>query len=414
MAEERKKPYIMRKEYLDAIISFKDDQIIKVVTGIRRSGKSTLLFDIYEDYLLENGVAREQIIKVDLEPMEAKPLYNQDALYKHISDRLQSDEMNYVFIDEAQNCVGYEHVVDSLYVKKNVDVYITGSNAYMYSGELATLLSGRYVEIEMLPLSYREFVTATRKPDETLSQKYLEYVRFGGFPKVVGYNGDSRKINAYLDGIYNTIYKKDIIKRKNITNVTMFEAVMQFVLANIGNQISAKSISDYLNSCKKKTYPQAVDDFLQCLVESYIVYKAERYDVKSKEMLKSLGKYYATDIGLRNYLLGFREMDAGRVLENIIYFELLRRGYKVFIGKVDDKEVDFVAQKQEDVLYIQVAETLNGEGGREKTLQRELAPFKAIKDYNQRLLLTMDYDPNVSYDGIKHINALDFLMSEKY
>ncbi|MDR0311894.1 MAG: ATP-binding protein [Acidobacteriota bacterium] len=412
MAEERKNPYIARKEYLDWIISFKDDQIIKVITGIRRSGKSTLLFDIYADYLLENGAAGEQIIKVDLEPMEARPLYDPDVLYRHITGRLQSGRMNYVFIDEAQNCEGYERVVDSFYVKKNVDVYITGSNAYMYSGELATLLSGRYVEIEMLPLSFKEMVKAVKKPGETLPQKYLEYVKFGGFPKIADYNGDSRKINAYLDGIYNTIFKKDIIQRNKITNVPMFEAVMRFVLANIGSQISAKSISDYLNSSKRKTYPQAVDDFLKCLVESYVVYKAERYDVKSREILKSLGKYYVTDIGLRNYLLGFREMDTGHVLENIIYLELLRRGYKVFVGKVDDREVDFVAQKQDDILYVQVAETLNGEGGRAETLKRELAPFRAIKDYNQRLLLTMDYDPNTSYDGIRHLNALDFLMSD--
>ena len=414
MAEERKKPYIMRQEYLDAVVSFRDDQIVKVITGIRRCGKSTLLWDIYSDYLLENGVTEEQIIKVDLEPMEAKPLYNPDALYKHITDRLQGDRMNYVFIDEVQNCEGYEHVVDSLYIKKNIDVYITGSNAFINSGELATLLGGRSIEIEMLPLSFKEFVTATKKPDETLPQKYREFVKFGGFPKVADYNGNSRKINTYLDGIYNTIFKKDIIQRHSITNVSMFEAVMRFVLANIGSQISAKGISDYLNSNQKKTYPQAVDDFLRFLVESYIVYKAERYDVKGKEILKSLGKYYAADIGLRNYLLGFREMDTGHVLENIIYLELLRRGYQVFVGKIDDKEVDFIAKKQEDILYLQVAETLNGEGGREKTLERELAPFKAIKDYHQRLLLTLDYDPNVSYDGIKHMNALDFLMGDKF
>jgi predicted AAA+ superfamily ATPase len=390
MAEERKKPYIMRKEYIDAAASFKDDQIVKVITGIRRCGKSTLLFDIYADYLLENGVEAAQIIKIDLEPMDAKPLYDPETLYKYITNRLQSGRMNYVFIDEVQNCEGYERVVDSLYIKKNVDVYITGSNAYMYSGELATLLGGRYIEIEMLPLSFKEFSAATKKPNETLQKKYFDYVKFGGFPKVAEYGGNSRKINAYLDGIYNSIFKKDIIKRNNIKNAPMFEAVMRFILANVGSSVSAKSISDYLSSNGKKTYPQAVDDFLKCLAESYIVYKVERYDLKSKEILKSLGKYYAADIGLRNYLLGFREMDTGHILENIIYLELRRRGYKVFVGKVDDKEVDFVAEKQDDVLYIQVAETLNGEGGREKTLAREFAPFNAIMDYKQRLLLTRD------------------------
>ena len=415
MAEQRKEHYISRKNYLEQLASFKDDQIVKVITGIRRSGKSTLLFDIYYDWLLGSGVSEEQIIKVDLEPMEAKPLYNPDALYKHITDRLCPDKMNYIFIDEVQNCEGYEHVVDSLYIKKNADVYITGSNAHMFSGELATLLSGRYIEIEILPLSFKEYLEATKKPDDAMPKKYLEFVRFGAFPKVVGYNGDTKKINTYLDGLYNTIFKKDIVERNAITNVPMFEAVMRFVLANIGSPVSAKSISDYLSTNgKRKVYPQAVDDFLKCLVSSYMVYKVERYDVKGKEILKSLGKYYATDIGLRNYLLGFREMDAGHVLENIIYLELLRRGYKVFVGKVDEKEVDFVASKQDDVLYIQVAETLNGQDGRTKTMEREFAPFKAIKDYNQRLLITMDYDPNTSYDGIKHINALDFLTSEKW
>ena len=400
----------MRKNYLDELISFKNDQIIKVITGIRRSGKSTLLFDIYADYLLANGVDESQIIKVDLEPMESKHLYNSDALYKHITERLQNDRMNYVFIDEAQNCQGYEHVADSLFIKKNVDVYITGSNAHMFSGKLATLLSGRYIEIEILPLSFKEFAGATKRPDESLPEVYRRFVKFGAFPKIVDYNGDTKKINTYLDGIYNTIFKKDIIERNSITNVPMFEAVMQFVLANIGSPISAKSISDYLTSQNKKVYPQTVDDFLSAMVQSFIVYKVERFDVKGKEILKSLGKYYATDIGLRNYLLGFREMDGGHILENIVYFELLRRGYKVFVGKVDSSEVDFVAQKQDDILYIQVAETLNGEGGKKTTQEREFAPFKIIKDFRQRILITMDYDPNTDYNGIKHINALDFLM----
>jgi predicted AAA+ superfamily ATPase len=412
MAETRKQPYIRRKNYLDELISFKDDQIIKIITGIRRSGKSTLLFDIYSDWLQANGVSGEQIIKIDLEPIDAKPLYNPDVLYKHITDRLLKDKMNYVFIDEAQNCEGYEQVANSLYIKSNVDVYITGSNAYVYSGELATLISGRYVEIEVLPLSFKEFVEGTKKPDETLREKYLQYIKYGAFPKIAGYNGDTKKINTYLDGIYNTVFKKDIIERNKIANIPMFEDVMRFVFSNIGSNISAKSISDYLSSNRsgRKIYSENVADFLKYLVESYMIYRVDRYDVKGKEILKSLGKYYVADIGLRNYLLGFSGIDTGHVLENIIYLELLRRGYKVFVGKVDDKEVDFIAQKQDDVLYIQVAETLNSSGGIKATLQRELAPFRAVKDYHQRILISMDYDPNASYDGIKHVNALDFLM----
>jgi len=411
MAEERKKSYIQRQHYLDELISFKDDQIIKVITGIRRGGKSTLLFDIYSDWLLDNGISEGQIIKVDLEPMEAKPLYNADALYKHITDRIVNiDKTHYVFIDEVQNCEGFEHVVDSLYIKKNVDVYITGSNARMLSGELATLISGRYIEIEVLPFSFKEFVLATKKSDETLQQKYIQYVRFGAFPKVAEYRGDTKKINTYLDGLYNTIFKKDIINRNKITNVPMFEAVMRFVLANIGSPISAKSISDYLISQNKKIYPQAVDDFLKSLVESFMVYKAERYDVKGKEILKSLGKYYATDLGLRNYLLGFVEMDVGHVLENVIYFELLRRGYKVFVGKVEAKEVDFVAQNENGLEYYQVAASILDT----KTRERELEPLNNIKDHFPKFLITLDeYSiSNSTYNGIRVIRAIDFLLVE--
>ncbi|MCL2630584.1 MAG: ATP-binding protein [Firmicutes bacterium] len=408
MAEERKKPYIERKHYLNELISFKDDQIIKVITGIRRGGKSTLLFDIYADWLLENGVSEEQIIKVDLEPMEAKPLYNPDSLYKHITGKLLTGKMNYVFIDEVQNCEGFEHVVDSLYIKKNVDIYVTGSNARMLSGELATLISGRYVEIEVLPLSFKEFVEGTKKADETLAQKYTQYIRFGAFPKVAEYKNDSKKINTYLDALYNTIFKKDIVDRNKITNVPTFEAVMRFVLANIGSPISSKSISDYLMSQKKNVYPKTVDDFLKSLVESFMAYKAERYDIKGKEILKSLGKYYVTDLGLRNYLLGFQEMDSGHVLENIIYFELLRRGYKVFVGKVASREVDFIAENEKGVEYYQVTANMRDE----KTRERELEPLNAIKDHFPKFIITLDEYAlsNSTYNGIIVINAIDFLL----
>ena len=420
--------YINRQQYLDELISYKDDDIIKVITGIRRSGKSTLLFEIYSDWLLENGVNEEQIIKIDLELKSNEHLCNEDALYEYIKNKLAKGKKNYVFIDEVQNCKGFEKVVGSLH-KEKVDVYITGSNAYMLSGELRTFITGRYIEIEMLPLSFKEYVSCNNKitPEEMASMGrdylrhgispkkvmleglYKDYVKFGAFPKIATYKNDSKKIDTYLDGIYDSVFKKDIIDRNKISSVATFETVMKYVLANIGSPISAKSISDYLISTNKKVYPITVDEFLRYLVESYIVYKAERFDVKSKEMLKSLGKYYATDIGLRNYLLGYRdEMDKGHVLENVIYFELLRRGYKVFIGKVDNKEVDFVAMRRNETLYIQVAQTVVSED----TLKRELSPFYNIKDFHQRILITMDVDINDSYKGIKHINALDFLMQD--
>jgi predicted AAA+ superfamily ATPase len=400
--------YINRPNYLTELVSFKDDKTIKVVTGMRRCGKSTLLFDIYGDYLLSQGIDLKQIIKVNLESLENESLHEYHALYNYITKQLVSGKMNYVMIDEVQNCLEFERVVDSLYIKENVDIYITGSNAFMFSSQLATLLSGRYITIKMLPLSFKEFATTTQGPQENIRDVYSRFVKFGSMPKIIEYKNDTKMIDTYLDSLYTTVFKKDIIDRNKISNVPMFESVLKFVLANIGSPISAKSISDYLASTGKKIASQYVDEFLSYLVSSYMVYKAERYDVKSKETLRSLGKYYVTDIGLRNFLLGYRNIDTGHVLENIVYLELLRRGYKVFVGKVDDKEVDFVAQKQEEIIYFQVAETVKGEG----TLARELAPFKIIKDYYTRILLTLDNDPNVSYDGIKHINALEWCLKD--
>ncbi|MDR3264222.1 MAG: ATP-binding protein [Clostridiales bacterium] len=405
MAEAKKDSYISRKDYLEQLISYKDEQLIKVITGMRRSGKSTLLFDIYADWLADNGVTEEQIIKVDLESMESEPLYNPESLYKYITDKLIKNKPNYVFIDEVQNCKDFQKVADSLYLKKGVDVYITGSNAHMFSGELATLLSGRYVTVEILPLSFKEYLETAKDENASPEKKYRDYVRFGSLPKVAGYNGNMKKINAYLDGIYNTIFKKDIIDRNKITNVPLFEDVMKFVMSNIGSHISPKSIADYLTSNRKTVYSQTVDDFLKYLTDSYMIYKAVRFDIKGKELLKSLAKYYVTDLGIRNYLLGYRDTDTGHILENVIYLELLRKGYKVFVGKVANTEVDFVAVKQDETVYIQVAESVKEKA----VLERELAPLKAIRDFNPRLLVTMDYDLNGSYDGIKHVNALDFL-----
>ncbi|MDR3293748.1 MAG: ATP-binding protein [Clostridiales bacterium] len=406
MAEPKKDFYISRKEYLEQLISYKDEQLIKVVTGMRRCGKSTLLFDIYFDWLIKSGVSDEQIIRVDLESLEFSALYEPEALYKYVTDRLIQGKKNYVLIDEVQNCKEFQRAVDSLYIKKDVDVYITGSNAYLFSGELATLLSGRYVTIEMLPLSFKEYLEGTSGTDAPLEKKYRDYVLFGGLPKVAAYKGDMRKINSYLDGIYNTIFKKDIVDRNKIVNVPLFEDVMKFVMSNIGSPISTKSISDFLTSNRKKVYAPMIEDFLQCLIDSYMIYKAQRFDIKGKELLKSLAKYYVTDLGLRNYLLGYQDIDRGHVLENVIYTELLRRGYRVFTGKTANGEIDFVAVKQDETTYVQVAETVKAQ----ETLERELAPLRAIRDFNPRMLITLDYDLNSSYDGIKHVNALEFLM----
>jgi hypothetical protein len=400
-----KNAYIPREQYLAQLISFKDSDIIKVITGIRRCGKSTLLFEIYYDWLKGQGIADEQIIKVDLELQSNSHLLDGAKLYEYIKSKIVEGKQSYIMIDEVQNCIGFQKVVASLH-KEKFDVYITGSNAYVFSGELATYLAGRYVEIEILPLSFKEFSSATKKSDEHLNDVYKRYVTYGAFPRVISFGDDSKMIDTYIEGIYNSIFVKDIILRNKITAIPMFEMVMKFVLSNIGSPISASSISKYLESTGRKVHSQTVDDFLGYLVQGYIVYKADRYDVKGKEILRTLGKYYATDIGLRNFLLGYREMDSGHVLENIVYFELLRRSYKVFVGKVDNKEVDFIAKKKDEILYIQVADSVRAK----ETLERELAPFKMIKDFYQRILITMDNDPNVDYDGIRHINALNFLM----
>jgi uncharacterized protein len=398
---------IQRKEYINKLKAYKDKQIIKVITGIRRCGKSTLL-ELYREYLFSEGVLKEQVISINLEEIEYHGLRDYMSLYNYIKERLQKDKQTYVFIDEVQNCTEFQRAVDSLFVKKNVDVYITGSNAYMLSGELATLLSGRYIKIEMLPLSFKEYVSATDE-NINLERRFRDYLRFGGFPFILQFNNNEIFINEYLDGLYNTIFLKDIVARNNIKDNMILEDVLKFTFDNIGNISTSKKISDTLTSTGRKTSQPTVESYLSHLMNSYIVYKVNRYDIKGKEYLKSLAKYYIADIGLRNYLLGYKNMDTGHILENIIYLELLRRGYKVYVGKVDSNEVDFVAMNQKDTFYIQVSETIK----ESTTLERELAPLKAIKDYYTRMLITNDYDVNASYNGIKHINAIDFLLGDK-
>lgn len=394
---------IARTEYLDQLISFRDTQLIKVITGIRRCGKSTL-FDLYQDYLKENGVLEQQIITVNFEDANNAELLDYKVLHDTISSQLISDKMNYIFLDEIQHVAQYEKAVDSLFIKKNCDVYITGSNAYFMSGELATLLSGRYVEIKMMPLSFKEYMSSVSEQTDTL-KKYNNYLVNSSFPYTLQLK-TKREIHAYLDGIYNSIVLKDVVTRKRISDVSMLESVIRFMFDNIGNLCSPKKIADTLTSFGRKISVHTVETYLSALCDSFILYKAGRYDIKGKQYLKSGEKYYLADIGLRYYLLGKKQADLGHILENVIYLELLRRGYQVHIGKVDNAEVDFIVTNEEGIEYYQVALSVHDE----VTFQRELNSLDRINDHNPKYLLTLDYDPPASHNGIRQINALDWLL----
>lgn len=395
---------IERKEYWDRLIGFKDKHIIKVITGIRRCGKSTLL-EIYQEYLLKNGILPEQIIAINFEDYNNRALKDLTALHDFISERLVSGKKTYVFLDEIQNVTDFPVVVDSLYINKNVDLYITGSNAYMLSGEIATLLSGRYVEIEMLPLSFHEYFLSTGNSNE-LARKYIEYLENSSFPYTTELDGNQRKIYDYLSGIYDTVVLKDVVGRYKISDTMILESIIRFIFDNIGNRLSTKKISDTLNSNGRKIDVKTVEKYLTALIDTFIIYQAKRYDVKGKQYLKTLEKYYVVDIGMRGMLLGNRNFDAGHILENVIYLELLRRGYKVFVGKVDAFEVDFVAMNQKGITYFQVAATVRDKD----TLARELRPLQKITDSYPKYILSLDDDPEADYDGIRRINALNWLM----
>ena len=396
---------IPREEYLERLRNLKHKKLIKIVTGIRRCGKSTVL-EMFRDELLDNGVEENQIIFINFEDYENKSLRNPESLYDYIKQRLTS-KMNYIFLDEIQRVEDFPEVVDSLYIKDNVDLYLTGSNSSLLSSEIATLISGRYVEIKMLPFSFKEFVKATNQ-STNLSSAYRQYVETSSFPYVLELLQMPQEINAYLEGIYNTILVKDIIDRKKIADTNVLKSVTQFLFDNIGSELSSKKIADTLTSNGRKSDSKTIEKYVTSLEESFIVYSANRYNIKGKEYLKSLEKYYVTDIGLRNFMLGKKSMDVGHILENVIYLELLRRGYSVYVGKIDDMEIDFVAQNSQGNTYIQVAATVRDEN----TLKRELRSLQAVKDSYPKMLLTLDDDPEADYDGIIRKNALDWLMEE--
>jgi len=363
--------------------------------------------EMFQDYLRENGVDENHIISINFEDYNYVDLLEPKALHTYIQDKMIDHKMYYVFFDEIQNVKDFPRVVDSLNLKKNIDLYLTGSNAYMLSSEIATLLSGRYVEVKMLPLSFKEFVEFTGDRKE-LGKKYLDYLKYSSFPYTTMLEENEERITEYLQGIYSTVMLKDIISRKKVADVMMLESVIRFVFDNIGNLMSTKKISDTMTSDGRKVDVKTVEKYISALMESFIVYQAKRYDIKGKNYLKTLDKYYVVDIGLRYMLLGTKNSDIGHILENVIYLELIRRGYKVYVGKVESEEVDFVAMSSKETIYYQVSASVR----EDTTLARELRPLQKITDHYPKYILTLDEDPEADYDGIRRINAIDFLMSD--
>ena len=390
---------------MNKLIAFKDKNLIKVITGIRRCGKSTIM-EIYRDWLKEQGVSIDQIVYLNFEDYDNFELRNPKNLYAYIKPLLIEDKMNYLFFDEIQHVQDFPDIINSLNLKPNVDIYITGSNAYMLSSEIATLLSGRYIEIAMQPLSFKEYVDGTGEYDN-LQKAYNDYITRSSFPYTLELNTNS-EVSDYLTGLYNTIVVKDIMSRKRLPDVMMLESVIRFTADNIGNILSTKRIADIMTADGRKIDQKTVERYLNSLCETFFVYEAKRYNIKGKQLLKTLGKYYLVDIGLRRMLLGSRSFDAGRILENVVYLELLHRQKKVYVGKNDNLEVDFVAIDENNISYYQVAATVRDES----TLKRELASLQQINDQYPKYILTLDDDPVADYDGIKRINALKWMMGE--
>ncbi|MDY6314005.1 MAG: ATP-binding protein [Clostridia bacterium] len=398
---------ISRDNYLQRLKAFKDNKLIKVITGIRRCGKSTLL-ELFKEYLKGEGVSDDNIIHINLELMKYDDVRDYKTFYNLITEKIKNNDRCYLLIDEIQQVDKWEKAINSMNVEFNVDIYITGSNAYLLSSEISTLLSGRYVEIKMLPLSFKEYLEFDHLPhDWTLEDKFNQYLKFGSLPAVPTLPQDNTTINEFLLGIYNTVIVKDVISRNNIKDIGLLEQIVKYVVVNTGNIISANKISGYISSQGRgeKTKATTVSNYLDMLEKAYIIYPVKRYDIKGKEQLKNLAKYYVVDTGIRNMLMGYSDSDFGHVLETIVYLELLRRGYQVFIGKWYELEVDFIAVKQDEKKYYQVCLTLMDE----KVKERELAPLKAIPDNYEKTILSMDKSYITDHEGIKFQNIIDFL-----
>ena len=400
---------IYRTEYMERLKAFKDQKIIKVVTGLRRSGKSTLL-EMFKDELLKEGVRTEQIQYINFELMKYDSIRDYHQLYELVVKKALPDEKNYLFFDEIQQVKGWEKAITSLSLEYDADIYVTGSNAYLLSSELATLITGRYVEIKMLPLSFKEYYGYYADSGETVQDVFNRYLKYGGLPQLLALPDDEAAINSFLSSIYDTVILKDVLARNNFKDIDLLKRVFAFVCGNVGSILSSNRIATYIaNEAKldRSFRPATVGNILEMLENAFIVYRANRYDVKGKEVLKSLEKYYVVDTGLKNTIVGYGLDNYGHSIENIVYLELIRRGYEVYVGKNETKEIDFVAVSKDEKLYIQVTQSLLDESTRE----RELAPFQNTNDFYQKIVITMDQNYVTNANGIKIVNLIDFLLS---
>jgi predicted AAA+ superfamily ATPase len=399
-----------RPAYLNILIENKDTDLIKIVTGIRRCGKSTLL-DLFHKHLVKNGISEKQIVHMNLESLQYRNIVDHLQFYDFVSSKINKTKKTYLIFDELQGIKNFEKAIESFRIDFDVDIYITGSNAYFLSAEFATLLSGRYVEIKMLPLSFKEFLTFHNFDSITDEQKFAKYLQFGGLPILKQYNFNEKRSIQVLEGIYSTVIVKDILQRNKSVNQVFLEKIVRFLCSNIGSATSNNNIGNVLSQegyGKQGTTGHRVAKYIEMLKKAFVFYSAMRYDVKGKQLLKTLEKHYVVDLGFRNLLLGYRNAERGHILENVVFLELLRRDYAVYVGKVGNTEVDFVAEKPSERVYIQVTESMNSE----KVRKREIRPLKSISDNYEKIILSLDRNFINSYDGIKSLNLIDWLLSD--
>lgn len=397
-----------RDLYLNELLKFKNKNIIKVITGIRRCGKSSLL-KLFSNHLIDIGVEEKNIIFINFESMAYDFIDDYKKLNSYIKEKIVLDKKNYILLDEVQLVEKWEKTVNSLLVDYDVDIYVTGSNAYLLSSELSTLLSGRYIEIKMTTLSFKEFIQFHEFSEEESKEEIFSlYLKYGGFPSVADLGMNQEIVNSFLEGVYNTVILKDVIQRNSVKDVSLLENIFKFITQNIGSIFSPRSISNTINSEGRKTTSETIDNYLSMLQNAFIIHQIKRYDIKGKQILKTLGKYYISDIGIRNAVLGYRDIDFGNILENVVYLELIRRKYNVYIGKVGEYEVDFIAEKQDDKKYYQVTLSLNSD----EVIERENRPLLLIDDNYEKIIISKDKNFVKDSNGIKYINIIDFLLEE--